>query len=79
MSKDDLIQITNKSIADYGFRQAVVWSPEDIIDSWGLDEAEADLLTTRIIPKLKDLPIPVEPADREKVQNAFNAILEAAD
>lgn len=79
MSKEDMIQITNKSIADYGFRQAVVWSPEDIIDSWGLDEAEADLLTTRIIPKLKDLPVPVEPADHEKVQNSFNAILEAAD
>ena len=79
MSKEDLMQITNKSIADYGFRQVVVWSPEDIIDSWGLDKAEAELLTTRIIPKLKDLPVPVEPAEQEKVQNSFKAIVEASD
>ena len=33
---DKLIEIADKAIADYGFRQIVMWSPSDVIDRWEL-------------------------------------------
>jgi len=40
-----LIEISNKAVADYGFRQIVQWSPDDIVAQWQLSTREAELLT----------------------------------
>ena len=58
-----LIEIANKAIADYGFRQVVVWSPDDIIAQWSLPPAEAQVLAGPLREALEALPVPVEPPD----------------
>ena len=55
--------IVNKAIADYGFRQIVQWSPEDVVGQWNLSEKEAALLMGPIKDELDQLPVPVEPSD----------------
>ena len=58
---EKLIEIANKAVADYGFRQIVQWSPDDIVAQWQLSTREAKLLTGVIKDELDRLPIPVEP------------------
>ena len=58
-----LVEIANKAIADYGFRQVVLWSPDDIIAQWGLSSQEAQVLQGPVLKALGALPIPVEPQD----------------
>jgi|KNS7250_AmetaT_FD_contig_61_727209_length_2477_multi_3_in_0_out_0_3 hypothetical protein len=58
-----LEDIVNKAIADYGFRQIVQWSPEDVVGQWNLSEKEAALLMGPIKDELDQLPVPVEPSD----------------
>ncbi len=60
---EKLIEITNKAVADYGFRQIVQWSPDDVVAQWQLSTREAELLTGVIKDELDRLPIPVEPPD----------------
>ena len=60
---EKLIEITNKAVADYGFRQIVQWSPEDIVAQWQLSTREAELLSGVIKDEMDRLPIPVEPTD----------------
>ena len=60
---DKLIDITNRAVADYGFRQAVLYGAADIASRWGLTEEEAALLSGPILAELNALPIPVQPAD----------------
>ena len=58
-----LEDIVNKAIAEYGFRQIVQWSPEDVVGQWNLSEKEAALLMGPIKDELDQLPVPVEPSD----------------
>ena len=37
---DKVIEITNRAVADYGFRQAVMYGAQDVGRRWGLTEAE---------------------------------------
>lgn len=60
---DNLIEIAHKAIADYGFRQVVVWSPDDIIARWGLSDREAQVLLDTVCGALEALPVPVQPDD----------------
>ncbi len=60
---EKLIEITNKAVADYGFRQIVQWSPEDIVAQWQLSTREVEILTGVIKDELDRLPIPVEPTE----------------
>ena len=60
---ESLIEIANKAIADYGFRQVVLWSPDDIIARWDLSSQEAQVLKGPVLEALEALPIPVEPQD----------------
>lgn len=60
---DKIIEITNRAVADYGFRQAALYGSEDIARRWNLNEAEKNSLETTVIPLLAALPIPVEPDD----------------
>ena len=60
---DKLIDIANRAVADYGFRQAVLYGAGDIASKWSLTEDEAALLSGSVLDELSALPIPVQPAD----------------
>ena len=46
---DKLIDIANRAIADYGFRQAVLYGAADISRKWELTEEEAALLSGAVL------------------------------
>ena len=60
---EKLIDIANRAVADYGFRQAVLYGAVDIARRWELTEEEAALLDGPVLAELSALPIPVQPAD----------------
>ncbi len=60
---DKLIDIASRAVADYGFRQAVLYGVADIARRWSLSEEEAALLSGPVLAELSALPIPVQPAD----------------
>ena len=60
---DKLSEIASKAIADYGFRQIAMWSPQEVVRRWELSEAETALLEGPLREALEGLPIPVEPTD----------------
>ena len=41
---DKVIEITNRAVADYGFRQAVLYGSADIGRRWGLTGPEQEAL-----------------------------------
>ena len=59
---EKLIDIANRAVADYGFRQAVLYGAVDIARRWELTEEEAALLAGPVLAELSALPIPVPPA-----------------
>ena len=65
---DKLIEIADRAAADYGFRQIVQWSPDDIVSEWGLSDREAGVLKGPLKDALDELPIPVEPSDLPREQ-----------
>ncbi len=73
-----LVEIASKAIADYGFRQVVLWSPEDVLAQWGLSESEAEVLHGPMRRALESMPVPVEPADIPDEQRRMAAIIEDA-
>ena len=58
-----LVEIAGKAIADYGFRQVVQHSPDDVVARWGLSSEQARVLLGPVLDELAKLPIPVEPED----------------
>ncbi len=78
---DKLIDIASRAVADYGFRQAVLYGVADIARRWSLTEEETDLLSGPVLSALSSLPIPVQPADipaeqarvAEIIQSLFSA------
>ena len=60
---DKLIDIASRAVADYGFRQAVLYGAADIAARWSLSEEEAALLSGPVLAELNALPIPVPPED----------------
>ncbi len=75
---EKLIEISNKAVADYGFRQIVQWSPEDIVAQWQLSTHEAEVLTGVVKDELDRLPIPVEPPDVPQEQERVAGIIRQA-
>ena len=75
---EKLIEISNKAVADYGFRQIVQWSPDDIVAQWQLSAREAELLTGVIKDELDRLPIPVEPPQVPQEQERVAGIIRRA-
>ena len=75
---EKLIEITNKAVADYGFRQIVQWSPEDIVAEWQLSTREAELLSGVIKDEMDRLPIPVEPTDVPGEQDRLAGVIRQA-
>ena len=60
---EKLIDIANRAVADYGFRQAVLYGAADIARRWELTEEESALLSGPVLAELSALPITVQPAD----------------
>ncbi len=74
MAEQTLRQIINDAVADYGFRMAVMYGPDDVIARTGLSSDEARVLKSVVVPELKKLPDPVEPADRPAVQSRLASL-----
>ena len=68
MSQQALREIIDLAVADYGFRLAVMWGTDDVVAGSDLTAEEAQALRDAVVPELKLLPDPVEPADHAAVQ-----------
>ena len=72
---DKRIDIANRAIADYGFRQAVLYGAADIARKWELTEEETALLSGAVLSELTALPIPVQPTDIPAEQARVSAVI----
>ena len=73
---ETLRELIEMAVADYGFRLAVMWGPDDVIAMSSLTDEEASVLKRDLVPELKELPDPVEPDDRPAVNNRLMALAE---
>ncbi len=71
-----LRELIEMAVADYGFRLAVMWGPDDVIAMSSLTEEEAVVLKRDLLPELKALPDPVEPVDRPSVNERLVELAE---
>ena len=60
---EKLIEVANQAVADYGFRQAVMYGADNVGRRAGLREKEQTILEGTVLEFLATLPIPVQPAD----------------
>ena len=75
---DELLDIARRAVDDYGFRQVAQWSPEDLVAERHLSPREAEVLKGPLKHELDRLPIPVEPADRQReIENLEQVIRQA--
>ena len=74
---DKVIEITNRAVADYGFRQAVIYGSTDIARRWGLTAPEQEALEGMAVELLSALPIPVPPEDIAVEQSRLEALIRA--
>ena len=75
---DKLIDIAGRAVADYGFRQAVLYGADEVARRWELSEQERDVLDSTVLERLASLPIPVEPADVPAEQQRLADAIRAA-
>ena len=74
----NLSEVVNRAIADYGFRQGVIWGAETVALQWQLSDQELAVLENTLIPELEALPIPVEPANQSAEQQRFAGLIRDA-
>ena len=78
VSVDKLIDITNRAVADYGFRQAVLYGSADVAIKSGLSDREAAILKETVLELLAALPVPVQPQDipteRARLENHIRLV-----
>ena len=70
-----LIELISKGIEDYGFRQVLLWSPDDLASLYSLSDVEINLLKGSIHAELLKLPNPVEPEQREECIQFFRDLI----
>ena len=75
---ENLIDIAKRAVADYGFRQAVMYGAEDIAQRAGLSQQEQDILAGTVRDFLVALPIPVQPEDLPGEQQRLEEAIRAA-
>ena len=75
---EKLINIANRAVADYGFRQTVMYGAEDIAQRAGFSQQEQLILTGTVLEFLAALPIPVQPEDIAGEQQRMEAAIKAA-
>lgn len=73
-----LIDIANRAVADYGFRQTVLYGAEDIAQRAGFSQQEREILAATVLEFLAALPIPVQPDDIPGEQQRMEAAIKAA-
>ena len=73
-----LREISDRAVADFGFRQAVMWNPDDVAERWNLSDKEREVLNDVLGPELEALPNPVEPDDVPTQQTLVGGIVENA-
>lgn len=75
MNKNTMMTIITRAVTDFGFRQVVLYDFENINNY--IQETEkinTDLLETiktTLISEIEQLPVPVEPKDREQIINTI--------
>ena len=74
---EKVIEISHRAVADYGFRQAVLYGARDMARRWGLGDAARTLLEGTVLGALAALPIPVEPADIPGEQSRLANVIRA--
>ena len=72
---EKIIDIANRAIADYGFRQAVLFGLVDIVAKWSLTDAEAAVLAGPVLDELSSLPVPVQPEEIMSEQSRIEEII----
>ena len=75
---DKVIEIINRAVADYGFRQAVMYGAQDIGRRWDLTETQQAVLEGTAVDLLVALPVPIPPADIPAEQARLEAQIRAA-
>ena len=75
---EKLIDIARRAVADYGFRQSVMYGAEDIAQRAGLSQQEQGVLAGTVLEFLAALPIPVQPEDIAGEQQRLEAAIKAA-
>ena len=75
---EKLIDIAKRAVADYGFRQAVMYGAEDIAQRAGLSPQEQEILEGTVLESLAALPIPVQPEDISAQQQRLEDAIKAA-
>ncbi len=75
---EKLIDIANRAVADYGFRQTVLYGAEDIAQRAGFSQQEQEILAGTVLEVLAGLPIPVQPEDIAGEQQRMEAAIKAA-
>ncbi len=75
---DNLADIIRRAVEDYGFRQIAQWSPDDLVEPWGLSPIEAEVLKGPLKRELDLLPVPVEPDDYARERKRLEAVVKAA-
>jgi hypothetical protein len=75
---EKLIDIASRAVADYGFRQAVLYGANDIGRRSGLSPKEQETLEGLVIEFLAALPIPVQPEDIPSEQVRVGQAIRAA-
>ena len=75
---EKLIDIANRAVADYGFRQAVLYGANDIGLRSGLSLKEQEILEGPVLEFLAALPIPVQPEDVPSEQARVASTIRAA-
>lgn len=75
---EKLIDIANRAVADYGFRQAVLYGAEDVGRRAGFTQQEQAILDGTVVDLLAALPIPVQPADIAGEQAKLAGAIRAA-
>jgi hypothetical protein len=75
---EKLIELTRRAVADYGFRQAVLYGADDIGRRAGLSRQEQAVLEATVLELLAALPVPVEPPDIPGEQDRLAGLIRAA-
>ena len=76
---DKVIEIADRAVADYGFRQAVLYGADDVARRWELSDQETSVLETTVVQRLSALPIPVKPEDVPGEQARLAEMIREAD
>ena len=64
MASEAARALAEKAVADYGFRQALLWGTDEVLASWELSPGEAAAVRGRLLAEIEALPVPVEPSER---------------